>query len=64
MAFDGKLPRVKIGCSHLCVTAAAIKARKKKNELGTNASINPNTTKVAEITAAAPTHGRQERVRD
>jgi hypothetical protein len=30
LAFDGKLPRVKFGCTRLCVTAAAIKARKKE----------------------------------
>jgi hypothetical protein len=35
---------------------------KRKNELGTNASINPNTTKAAEITAAAPTARESKRL--
>jgi hypothetical protein len=61
LAFDGKLLRVKIGCTRLCVTAAAIKARKKERVLGTNVSINPNTTKAAEITAAAPTARESKR---
>jgi len=62
LAFDGKLPRVKIGCSRLCVTAAAIKAQGRKNELGTNASINNKTTQAAEITGAAPTARESKRL--
>jgi len=64
LAFDGKLPRVKIGCTRLCVTASAIKRQGRKNELGTNGSINPNTTKAAEITAAVPTARESKRFFD
>jgi hypothetical protein len=62
LAFDGKLPRVKIGCTRLCVTARRRSRQGRKNELGTNASINPNTTKAVEITAAAPTARESKRL--
>ena len=44
MAFDGKLPRVTIGCIRVSVTGDDQGKEEERNELGTNATIAPNVT--------------------